>query len=261
MPTVISTVAQKGGVGKTTTAVALALEAAERGLKTAFIDFDPQANGTGSFTNIDALPVGVDSYAFLHSDSFEPFAISDNLFLLPATLDLLKLDDEGIDGYFTLKEKIAEHLGSFDLVVIDTPGTLKTSVLAALNASDFVYSPIELTQYSIKAFDEVKKLMTAVRRRFNASLSFLGFVPNRVHGFRVQDGVKVPFQVAEREVFNDYFAAGRGVLAIITERADIRQAIQKGKSLSGSSRDSASAKEELAEFCNSVFKATGLSDG
>ncbi|MBZ0097462.1 MAG: ParA family protein [Taibaiella sp.] len=261
MPIVVSTVAQKGGVGKTTTAVALALEAAHRGFKTAFIDFDPQANGTGSFTDIDKLPDGVDGYSFLKSDAFYPLPISDNLYLIAATLDLLKMDDEGIDAFFTLKEKIQQHLSDFDLVVIDTPGTLKTSVTAAMNASNYVYSPIELTQYSIKAFDEVKKMMTAVRRRFNPSLSFLGFVPNRVHGFREQNGVKMPYQKAEREVFCDYFSDSQGVLSMISERADIRQAIQKGKSLSSTVRDSADARGEVMDFCNAVFTKTGLLNG
>jgi cellulose biosynthesis protein BcsQ len=256
MTTVIATVAQKGGVGKTTTAVALALDAANRGLKTMFIDYDSQGNGTDSFHPLDDLDSYTNSYSFLTAESVNPVPIKENLFLLPASLDLILLDNKDFDYNFKLRNQIQSLLSEYDLVVIDTPGTTRSSVVSALVAANYIYSPLELTSYSVAAFSEVQTAITSVRRNTNPSLSFMGFVLNRVHGFRVVDGVVQPHQVTERKVYNEHFPEGKGTLSIISERADIRQAIQQGKELNQTTDGKAAI--ELSRFCEVVLKKAGL---
>ena len=258
MTITISTIAQKGGVGKTTTSVGLAIESERRGFKTMFIDFDSQSSGSSSFATPEQLSNSTNSYDFLSLEGeINPFVVSDNLHLLHANIDLIQLENEDFNSYFSLKEQCIKHLSRYDLIIIDTPGTLKTTVIAALTASDYYYSPLELSAYSLKAFKDVQETVTKVQERLNPSLEFLGFVLNRVHGLRFVDNELVPNQLSEREDYVNYFKDSGAVLSMISERSAVRANTQVANVLDV--KDPSSG--ELLAFCDAVFNKIGILDG
>ncbi len=259
MTVTISTVAQKGGVGKTTTSIALAIQAANQGLKTIFIDFDSQSSGSSSLASKDQLKSYTDSYSFLSLTDFSQlklYQVSENLHLLPSNLDLIQLENEDFDSYYSLKEQCAKMLSDFDLIIIDTPGTLKTTVVAALTASNYFYSPLELSAYSLKAFNDVETTVKKVKERLNPSLSFLGFVLNRVHGFRLIDDKLVPNQLSERDDYEKFFSKSGQVLSMISERSDIRTTTQQGLLIDENNEST----KELFAFCKAILDKTGLTN-
>lgn len=259
-PVIVSVVAQKGGVGKSTTALGLGRTAAEQGIKTVLIDFDSQGSLSTSVLDMGNIPKGKDAYTFVKThDSYEPIKVADNLFVIPASLDLLKFDEESFESFFLLGERIESELKNYDLVIIDTAGTLRTTVTAALTASHFMYSPIELNSYSLKAYDDVAKLFKNVRRRLNSKIDFIGFLPNRVHSCREIEGQRVPFQLDEREVYRQLLEMPLGrdnILYLVEELAGIRRSVQAGNA--GAAKDVEQATKQVKDFSQTILSRIGL---
>ena len=257
MPKKVVTVNPKGGVGKSTTVVGGALALVEKNYSVCVVDIDDQGSSSGSLVDLDNAPVHSSAFALMNgADDFKPQFVSDRLAVAHASLDLLDIDSESIDPemYYQLKDSIDEKLSDFDFVIIDTPGTLKARVIAALVAADYVYTPIELSDYSIKAVRNLSTLMTKVRKRMNHGLNFIGYLPNRVHGQRL----KQPIRVDERNIYNNLVdsVGQKAVLPIITELKFIRTSSEKGISLSGySGEDAASARLELGAFADASVDA------
>lgn len=253
-PIIISAVAQKGGVGKSTTVLGLAKTASQHQIKTCIIDFDSQASVSTSM--IDMSEQVRDSYAFVKSkDSFEPYQINDYLSLIPASTDLLKFDDESFDSYFVLGERIDDQLSHFDLIIIDTPGTLRTTVTAALTASHYMYSPIELNAYSLNAYDSVTKLFKNVKKRLNNQLNFIGFLPNRVHSTRVVDGKRIPFQLDERDIYAQLSNVNEsGIIGLVDELAEIRRYVTFKQDSDNKTH------EQITAFSDAILQKIGLLD-
>ncbi len=173
---------QKGGVGKTTTAVNLSAAMALRGRRTLLVDLDPQANS--SMTFLDLRTVSRSTYDAIADtgtsllDIIIPASVA-NLSIAPARIALAKLEARlvgELDAPFRLKDKLAPLLADFDSVVIDCPPALGLLTVNALVAATHLLIPIQSSYFALEGTDDLLETIEKVRARPNPTLSILGVV-------------------------------------------------------------------------------------
>ncbi len=171
---------QKGGVGKTTTAINLSAACAMQGKRVLLIDLDPQSNSSLSF--IDPSSVNGGSYE-LFTDLERPFedfiygTNVKNLDLVPARINLAKLEAKLIgdfDAAFRLRDRLEKIRGKYDMVFIDTPPTLGLITVNALVAAKYVLIPIQSSYFALEGTDDLLETIEKIRSRPNPELSLLG---------------------------------------------------------------------------------------
>lgn len=177
---IIAITNQKGGVGKTTTAINLAAACAEKGKRVLLIDLDPQSNTSLSFVDPDRISLG--AYEFFTETDKSPndfiYETSVNkLHLIPARINLAKLEAKLIgdfDAAFKLRDRLASIIASYDLILIDTPPTLGIITVNALVAAKYVLVPIQASYFALEGTDDLLETIEKVRSRPNPELDLLG---------------------------------------------------------------------------------------
>lgn len=182
MGRVVAIANQKGGVGKTTTAINLAAALAESGQNVLAVDFDPQGNmssGLGidkqnlSLTVYNALIENQDVKEIMAKTSTENLQIlPSNVNLAGAEIELLDMDDRE----YVLKKALAPIRDQFDFIIIDCPPSLSLLTLNALTAADTVLVPIQCEYYALEGLSQMMKTINLVKQKLNTCLSMEGVV-------------------------------------------------------------------------------------
>lgn len=184
---IITTCAQKGGVGKTSLTFHLAGVVAEAGYKVLVCDLDPQSSLTGTLFKSNGAQQKTMRDLLLDPDLTASQVIQktrfDRINLLPCDLSLGAAEAELIsdpDSQYILQNKLEAIKSAYNLIIIDTPPNLGILPRMALVASDYAIIPTECSSYGIKSTIYLLKLIIKIKSRANPTIRILGFVINKI---------------------------------------------------------------------------------
>lgn len=189
-PQIITIANQKGGVGKTTTAINLATAFTAVGRKSLVIDLDPQGNASTGL-GIEPKDRTISTYDVLRGNNSLDEAVIEtaypNLFLAPSTLDLLGLELEMVDvddRAFKLKHVVERYLSKpaqqgslpFSYIIVDCPPSLNLLTINALTASHSVLVPLQCEFFALEGLSQLLRTVERIKSSLNPQLSIQGIV-------------------------------------------------------------------------------------
>ncbi|MCZ7527827.1 MAG: AAA family ATPase [Acidimicrobiia bacterium] len=182
LPRIVAIANQKGGVGKTTTAVNLGAALAELGFRVLVVDLDPQGNATTGLginsRNLQASVYDVIMNDVAVEDCVEPTSLR-NLFVVPATIDLAGAEIELVPSFsreLKLRRALEEVRDEYDFVLIDCPPSLGLLTVNGLAAADDVIVPIQCEYYALEGLGQLLRNVALVRANLQPTLDVRGII-------------------------------------------------------------------------------------
>lgn len=182
MGRIIAIANQKGGVGKTTTAINLSASLTESGKKVLTIDMDPQGNTTSGL-GIDKNQIENTVYEMIleelpTEECIQPsimeglYVIASNINLSGAEVELISLENKE----FLLKDKVEKLKSEYDYIIIDCPPSLNLLTINAMTTADTVLVPIQCEYYALEGLTQLMKTIDLIKERLNPKLEIEGVV-------------------------------------------------------------------------------------
>jgi len=173
---------QKGGTGKTTSAINIAAYMALAGKRVLLVDLDPQANAT-SGVGIDRHQIKQSTYHILLEELsvgeiIQKTAIP-NLFLAPANLDLTGAEVELVSALgreYRLKKSLAAVRDEYDFIIIDSPPSLGLLTINSLSAADSILIPVQCEYYALEGLTQLNNTFNLVKNNLNQGLAIQGVI-------------------------------------------------------------------------------------
>ena len=179
---IVAIVNQKGGVGKTTTAINLAVAVALAGNKVLFVDVDPQANGVSGLgikvESLDKTLYDIMSNEVLYSEAILETE-NPNLFVLPSEPDLFGLETELVgkeSREFILNKCLNKIKDDYDYIFIDCPPSLTLLTVNALSAADSILVPVQCQYYALEGLSQLLKTLDLCVKGVNPKLVIEGYL-------------------------------------------------------------------------------------
>ena len=178
MGKIIAVVNQKGGVGKTTTAVNITAALTEAGKRVLLCDFDPQANATSGL-GLDKRHLKHSIYDVIINDVPTANAIVHTDFgdVLPSTADLAGAGVELVamnEANFRLKNALETIRDQYDIILIDCPPSLELQTLNSICAADGIMVPVQCEYYALEGLTDLMTTLRMVKKRLNPRLEIFG---------------------------------------------------------------------------------------
>ena len=180
MGKIIAVVNQKGGVGKTTTAVNLAATLTEAGKKVLLCDFDPQANATSGM-GVDKRKLRKSVYDVIIDEAPLPETIVSTPYgdvltssadLAGAAVELLSVDNPN----YRLRNALFQVRDSYDMILIDCPPSLELLTVNALAAADGILVPVQCEYFALEGLADLMNTLRLVKKRINPDLEIFGVI-------------------------------------------------------------------------------------